>query len=120
MFRKAIEELFFTQLPIIMDRVSSLKELLKDSPKDCFLLHALGLEHQKIGALPAAQSYFEQVLAADPTYVGTYYHLAKLMEQIGDIKQAVVIYEKGMEEAKKVSDMHAYNELRSAWEELTF
>ena len=103
-----------------MDRVSKLKSLLQDSPKDCFLLHALGLEHQKLGALDTAQSYFEQVIEVDPTYIGTYYHLAKLLELVGDTAKAVVIYEEGMEEAKKANDMHAYGELRSAWEELTF
>ena len=35
-------------------------------------------------------------------------------------KAAIKWYEKGMAEAKKAGDNHAYNELRSAYEELTF
>lgn len=103
-----------------MDRISKLTEMLAASPADCFLLHALGLEYVKIGALQTAQTYFERVLETDSSYVGTYYHLAKLLEQIGNPEQAIAIYEKGMEQAKICNDMHAYNELRSAWEELTF
>ncbi len=103
-----------------MDRISRLKELLVDSPDDCFLLHALGLEYAKKGDFLTARTFFEKVLLADPTYVGTYYHLAKLQVEMGDAVNAISTYEKGMEQAKLSNDMHAYNELRSAWEELTF
>jgi Tfp pilus assembly protein PilF len=59
-------------------------------------------------------------LDADPQYVGSYYHLAKLLERNGDTSAAIQTYEKGMEQAKRVQDQHAFNELRGAWEELTF
>jgi hypothetical protein len=42
------------------------------------------------------------------------------LEQLGDSIQAISVYEKGMEQAKASNDLHAYNELRSALEELTF
>jgi len=115
-----VDGIFSSFYRIIMDRISKLKTMLGDSPSDCFLLHAMGLEYAKLGDLQTARNYFEQVLQADPTYVGTYYHLAKLIAESGDTEKAVFFYESGMAQAKLLNDLHAYNELRSAWEELTF
>ncbi|HSU27907.1 MAG TPA: tetratricopeptide repeat protein [Chitinophagaceae bacterium] len=103
-----------------MDRILKLKALLETSPADPFLKHALGLEYIKMGEENAARDQFESLLEKDPTYVGTYYHLAKLLERTGDTSQAIVTYEKGMEEAKKAGETHAYNELKAAYEELMF
>jgi hypothetical protein len=58
-------------------------------------------------------------LERDPGYVGSYYHLGKLMERKGDTDAAIKWYEMGMEEAKKTGENHAYGELRGAYEELT-
>lgn len=101
-----------------MNRIEKLKEMLASDAEDSFLLHALGLEYCKLGEDETARDYFQRVLSANPNYVGTYYHLAKLLERTGDEQGAVEIYEKGMELAKSAGDQHAYGELRGAWEEL--
>ena len=103
-----------------MDRIEKLKELLKATPADSFLQHALALEYIKLGNDGEARKLFESVLDHEPGYVGSYYHLAKLLERNGDNDAAVKVYEKGMEEAKKAGDNHSLSELRSAFEELTF
>lgn len=103
-----------------MDRIAKLQELLTQNPEDSFLQHALALECIKLGEDQRAQRYFEALLEKNPSYVGSYYHLAKLFERSGDISSAVQAYEKGMEQAKTANDQHAFNELRAAWEELTF
>ncbi len=54
----------------------------------------------------------------EPTYIGSYYHLGKLHERLGDEEKAIKIYERGMEEAKKAGDNHTYNELQGAHEEI--
>lgn len=102
-----------------MERIEKLKGFLKVNPKDSFILHALALEYIKMGDDINARTLFESILIHEPSYVGTYYHLAKLLEREGDPDEAVKIYEKGMEEAKRAGENHAYNELRSAYEELT-
>jgi lipopolysaccharide biosynthesis regulator YciM len=51
--------------------------------------------------------------------VGSYYHLGKLLERIGEMDKAIKIYEKGMEEAKKAGDEKNYGELRGVYEELS-
>lgn len=102
-----------------MNRIEKLKEMLAADPGDSFLLHALGLEYSKLGDDETARDYFQGVLSANPNYVGTYYHLAKLLERNGDEQGAIQVYEKGMEVAKSAGDQHALGELRGALEELT-
>jgi len=103
-----------------LERIEKLKEFLKLNPADSFVQHALALEYIKAGNDPAARQLFENILQNDPGYIGSYYHLAKLFERNGDAEAAVKWYEMGMEQAKKTGDNHAYNELRSAFEELTY
>lgn len=103
-----------------MDRIEKLKEFLQQNPADSFVQHALALEYIKLGDDVKARELFETLLLRDSSYVGSYYHLGKLFERNGDEANAVSVYEKGMEEAKKAGDNHAYGELRGAYEELTF
>ncbi len=101
-----------------MDRVEKLKEYLKTNDKDSFLQHALALEYIKVGNDAEAKNLFNEILRREPTYIGSYYHLGKLHERLGDEEKAVKIYERGMEEAKKAGDNHTYNELQGAHEEI--
>lgn len=103
-----------------MDKIEKLKELLKAEPGDSFLQHALALEYIKAGNDAEARKLFVSILDREPGYIGSYYHLAKLLERSDETAEAIKVYEKGMEEAKKAGDKHAWGELRSAYEELIF
>jgi Tfp pilus assembly protein PilF len=103
-----------------MERINALKEFLLSNPGDNFLQHALALEYVKTGDDATARLIFEEILTRDPGYIGSYYHLSKLLERIGATNEAVLWYERGMEAAKKAGDQHAYGELKSAYEELVF
>lgn len=103
-----------------MDRISKLKEFLAASPADSFLQHALALEYIKLGDDEQARGLFEEILNREPGYIGSYYHLAKLLERQEKTSEAVTVYEKGMDMALKAGDKHAFGELKGAWEELTF
>jgi Tfp pilus assembly protein PilF len=104
----------------MQDRIERLKTFLKESPNDSFLKHALALEYIKIGNDRDAKQMFESNLTADETYVATYYHLGKLLERTGAQQEAISIYEKGMQVAKAAGDMHSYNELQAAYEDLVY
>lgn len=104
----------------MLDRIEKLKAFLQQSPKDCFLNHALALEYIKLGDDAAAESLFYNNLRNDPGYVATYYHLGKLLERNGNTDKAVSIYEEGMKVAKSAGDMHAYSELQGAHEDLVY
>ena len=101
-----------------MSRIEKIIEMLSIGGKDSFLQHALALEYIKIGKDDEALAQFNDLLEREPDYVGSYYHKAKLLEKNGNIEQALVTYEKGMEVAKRLNDKHSYNELMMAKEEL--
>lgn len=102
------------------DRIEKIKAFLKENPSDSFLNHALALEYVKAGDEELARQHFEMNLNNAPTYVATYYHLGKLLERTGLQQEAIAIYEKGMEQAKAAKDMHSYNELQGAYEDLAY
>jgi Tfp pilus assembly protein PilF len=101
-----------------MNRIDKLKEFLKENPMDSFLQHALALEYIKENNDKAAKVLFETILKTESNYVGSYYHLGKLLERNNEINAAKTIYEQGMKEAKIAKDNHSYNELMGAWEDL--
>jgi len=101
-----------------MSRIEKLLEYLKTNDKDSFLQHALALEYIKVGDDDEARKLFNEILLREPTYVGSYYHLGKLLERVADYDKAVRIYKRGMEEAKKAGDTHSYNELQGALDDI--
>ena len=103
-----------------MQRIEKLKSFLIENPNDSFVQHALALEYIKTGDDEQAKKLFENILANDPGYTGSYYHLAKLFERTGENEKAVACYKTGMKAAKQAGDQHAFNELKSAYEEFIF
>lgn len=103
-----------------MERIERLKEFLVANPADSFVKHALALEYIKLEDDATARRLFEEVLQADENYIGSYYHLAKLLERNDEREAAISIYDKGMLKAKEAGDQHAYNELQSAYEDLVY
>ena len=101
-----------------MSRIQKLLEFIKTSGPDSFLQHALALEYIKIDNDEEARKLFNEILLREPTYIGSYYHLGKLLERVADFDKAIKIYKRGMEEAKKAGDQHSYNELQGALEDL--
>ena len=95
-------------------------DFLKANPQDSFVQHAMALEYIKLGDDEQAKGLFEAIVNREPGYIGSYYHLGKLLERNNKTEEAINVYEKGMKEAKKAGENHAYGELKGAWEELTF
>jgi len=102
-----------------MDRIEKLKEFLEKDPHDAFVKHALALEYVKLGNEVAARQLWEEILERDPAYVGSYYHLAKLLERTGEKQLAIHWYEQGMKAARAAGEIKSYNELQAALEDLT-
>lgn len=101
-----------------MERIAKLKEFLASNPSDSFVQHALALEYVKAGDDEEARKLFENILNTDENYIGSYYHLAQLLQRNDDKESAIQWYERGMLKAKENGDMHAYNELQAAYEDL--
>jgi Tfp pilus assembly protein PilF len=100
-----------------MEKIEKLKSFLIDSPGDSFLKHALALEYIKLGNEAEARKLFLEILERDPAYIGSYYHLARLLERTGETENAKNWYEKGLIAARQAGDIHAYNELQAAYDD---
>ena len=100
-----------------MDRIEKLREYMKTADKDSFLQHALALEYIKVGKDEEARKLFNEILKREPTYIGSYYHLGKLLERMGDAPKALRVYKRGMEIAEAANDHHSYSELQAAYED---
>ena len=96
------------------DRLKSLMKMYNEDPNDSFIRFAIAKEYEKIGDYQMALEHYLSLKVDDPDYVGLYYHLAKLMEEMEDENQALSVYEEGIFIAKKLKDFHALSELNSA------
>lgn len=95
-------------------RLDKLRAFLEENPQEPFLHYAIASELLKQGDDKGALAGFEGVLRDFPDYVGTYYHLGKLHEQLGDFDKAALTYQQGMQVAQKAGDRNTLNELRAA------
>ena len=72
-----------------MNRIEKLKAFLIENPQDSFVQHALALEYVKEGDDSEARRLFEELLERDENYIGSYYHLARLLER-NDAKESAI------------------------------
>jgi tetratricopeptide (TPR) repeat protein len=92
--------------------------MLKEDPKDPFLLYAIALEHAKNGEREKAIGLVEELLATQPDYLGAYYQLGQWFEQEMENEKAISVYEKGIVLAKKLGNKKTEGELRTALDNL--
>ncbi|KAA5544795.1 tetratricopeptide repeat protein [Adhaeribacter rhizoryzae] len=95
-------------------RLEQLLEFYKEDPSDAFTVYALATEYLKIDT-QKSKEYYEQLLAEHPNYVGTYYHAAKLYDELGQKDEAEQVYKKGMQISRQEGNMHAFSELQQAY-----
>ncbi len=95
-------------------RTTILAKRIKENPQDSFSKFALALELLKINNTDNAKVLFESIVENDPNYVGVYYHLGKLHEQIGENNLARNTYKQGIEISDLLNDSHSKSELQSA------
>ena len=101
------------------DRIKQLQQFYEEDPSDPFNVYALALEYLKSDATKSIQ-FFEMLLLNHPDYLPTYYHAAKLYQEIGDRERAIKVFEDGISLARKVNNPKALRELQSAYDEMMF
>lgn len=100
------------------NRLEQLMGFLQASPNEPFILFAIAKEYEGLADKENALKYYLQLEQNATEYVGTYYHLGKLYEQLGEDHKAFFTYKKGMEIAKAAGDTHSLSELAGAKLEL--
>lgn len=98
------------------EKIAKLAMYLKKNPNDSFSKFALALELLKQNEVTKSRVLFESILKQDPEYLGVYYHLGKLYEQIGFLQQAHDLYTEGIELAKNQKNGKTESELKDALE----
>jgi tetratricopeptide (TPR) repeat protein len=96
------------------DRLNVLLDMYNQDPNDSFVIYALAKEYETCADLDQSLSHFMLLQKNDPDYVGMYYHLGKLYEKLEKPKEALEIYETGIQISKKLKDFHALSELNNA------
>lgn len=96
-----------------MSKLERLRALIQADPSNAFAWYTLAMEQKKSDRAAALQT-FADLVARQPSYVPSYYHYAKTLEEAGDVSRAKQIYAAGMQAAKAAGDMHAYGELEGA------
>lgn len=101
-----------------INRLEHLLEFIIKEPEDPFLKYALATEYLRLNNTEKALSFYLELVNKHTDYVGTYYHLGKLYEQLNQQNDALKIYEQGIEVAKRIKDQHALNELLGVYNTL--
>lgn len=95
-------------------RIETLKQFLVDDPEDAFVTFALAKEYEKLGTPKKALDTYLKLKEMDDMYIGLYYHLGKLYEELDEPTLAILAYDEGIGVAKKLADFHALSELHNA------
>ncbi len=97
-----------------MSRLDALLAFHAEDPDDGFVRFAIATEYLKDQNLEAALAWFEGLVADQPDYVGTYYHLGRLYGRLGRPGDAERTLDEGIVEAGRQGDHHARAELERA------
>lgn len=95
-------------------RLSKLQHLLETSPRDPFLLHAMGIELQREGRFEEAVTYHRKALEVDPAHLGTFFHLGKCLERMEQWEEALEAFDAGIALAAELKEFKTMSELTLA------
>ena len=98
-------------------RLAQLKEFLKAEPNDPFLKYAIATEFVSMGDFETARDHFEALKNEHPDYIGTYYHFAQTLLNLGDEAGAIEVLKEGIPIAQAAGNRKAVNEMREVLED---
>jgi tetratricopeptide (TPR) repeat protein len=101
-----------------MDRLAMLRQMVELRPGDPFPRYGLAMELKKRGELAAAAAEFATLVETSPAYVAAYLMYGGLLRELGNVSEAVAIFDRGIAAADAAGDGHAAGELAAARAEL--
>lgn len=99
-----------------MSRLDQLLVMLNEEPHDAFLRYAVAVEYEAAGNTAEAISRITALLTDLPEYLGAYYKLGQLYEQIGASDKALDVYRRGAIVAQKQGNKKTLGEINTAIE----
>ena len=100
------------------DRIKAIKAMLKDSPKDVFLLYSLGMEEISAGRLEQAVGALIECITVDQDYLPARIELGKVLRSGGEMDQARAAFVGALDLAIKQEDTHSADSIRQQLEGL--
>lgn len=100
------------------NRLKQLISILEQGSKDPFIRYAIATEYLKEGKVSLALEFYEYLIENNADYIGTYYHLGKLYDNLGRKEDAKTTFEKGIQRAKESQNLHALSELQQIHQSL--
>jgi tetratricopeptide (TPR) repeat protein len=97
-------------------RLEQLFSFLQADANDTFTLYSIAYEYMQLQDFPKSVEYFERLRAVNPQYTGLYYHLGIVYEKMGQADKGMEIFQKGIEVATAVKDLHALSELKNIYQ----
>jgi tetratricopeptide (TPR) repeat protein len=95
-------------------RLEAIQKMLAAGNRDPFTRYAFALELKSLGRLDESLAAFEELRAADASYVPQYLMAGGVAEALGKKEDALTWYAQGIDRAKQKGDSHALSELTQA------
>jgi Tfp pilus assembly protein PilF len=95
-------------------RLEQLLVMLNEEPRDAFLRYAVAVEYHAAGNHEEAIARIESLINDQPDYLGAYYKLGQLHEQVGANEKALDVYRRGAVVAKKQGNTKTLGEINTA------
>jgi predicted Zn-dependent protease len=101
-----------------MDKITNLKEILEQDPKNSFARYGLAMELVRTGETDAALLEFDTLASNDPEYTAGYFMAAQTLASAGRTDEAISRLKRGLASAGRSGNRHAASEMQAMLEEL--
>ena len=88
--------------------------MVSQDPDNSFARYGLAMEYAKSAEFAAAIAEFRKLLQSDENYAAAYFHGGQALEKLGQIEEALAMYEKGIEVTTRKGDLHTRAEIQAA------
>jgi predicted Zn-dependent protease len=101
-----------------MDKVETLKKILKLDPNNNFARYGLAMELAGRGETDEALAEFDALLANDPNYLAGYAMSAQVLAKAGHTQEAIARLKAGVNCGTHSGNQHAVSQMQSILDEL--
>ncbi len=100
------------------ERLSLLKQVLAENPKDAFARYGVAMEYSKAGDVETAMAEFRQLLEFHPDYTAGYFMAAQTLARAERKDEAREMLKQGIASAARTGNEHAKSEMETMLAEL--